>query len=1003
MSVTRILALNNVLTTIAAILILVLTALFTVPLLINWDDYRADFEVRLSEIVGSKVELDGRLNVRLLPTPFVSAENLRIGESGRSGKPVLEVKELTLWVAVPPLLKGVVEASRVTLEQPQLVLEFDKNGRPVFDDGKRANFKKRRKKATVQDAALSGFQLSPNLISLRNVLIKNGSVSLRAHSSHQGLRKGVKSSARAEKMRSLNFGDIEGVLSAITLTGPFYFNGKYLEELETVKRANFVRLSIGELTKASSTKQQPNQAIFPVQGKVRTPAIDRVVEFDGRVGAKGGAWFAKGAVKARLAGIGPAAGGDDKAASVSPKSLNDDTVHFTSKLHVVSHKVQFKDVLLRTGSVARPQTVKGQIEIDWKKELRLSGRADGQVIDLNRLLLATSSNVKAGQTFVAPAVGLSHLNDLLLTHGNRFEIIDFDAKVSQLFLGEGDVRDFSLQVKGREGLIRIETLDGRMAGNSRLSVSGDFIQEGEQPLFKGALFLRGLQFQDFLRWAVPSYQGEHKLGRGKYMLSGDLFSKGDVIHISDLQARLAQSSLRGGLSFLKKTQNGQADELRVSLRSGPIRIEDLFGQEIGLNELEKEFSHFIKSNKLEFKEGDLNKNSDGAGDKQGSDPQLKTVLDLTAQKVTFKDSVQRDVRLVWRHDARGSYIESLAGVSETGLRLSYETGQTAVLGEDKFFVEVLNAKALNQLLNLAGFEEADQISQTVGDVFYPLQFGVRRELSKEHTHYRFDGQVGGSDTAFSVFIPLEGAARQAGELTVLGGMESDNGVLLASKFLPISIDRQVSRDRFGSAKVSFTASGTTEKGFRGQVNLSNKFMKATYDGQFSLKGSGFASDGEVFISGAKSRDVLSLFGFETFASDDGEFRARGQFSKVEGGFALSDLKIAAGERTMIGTGLFHNQDGQGTVRLALATEKLDLQTLVGALQQRDSKLEGNNLSLSNQEQGASLVVLKNVWSDVPFQIGEAVEPAVENSEASMIGDYSIKANALTRIAILPLK
>ena len=105
---------NNVLTTIAAILILVLTALFTVPLLINWDDYRPDFEVRLSEIMGSKVELDGRLNVRLLPTPFVSAENLRIGESGKSGKPVLEVKELTLWVAVPPLLKGVVEASQVT-------------------------------------------------------------------------------------------------------------------------------------------------------------------------------------------------------------------------------------------------------------------------------------------------------------------------------------------------------------------------------------------------------------------------------------------------------------------------------------------------------------------------------------------------------------------------------------------------------------------------------------------------------------------------------------------------------------------------------------------------------------------------------------------------------------------------------------------------------------------------------------------------------------------------
>ncbi len=1029
---------NNLLTAIAAFMILVLTALFTVPLLINWDDYRTDFEVRLSEIMGSKVELDGGLNVRLLPAPYVRAENIRIGESGKNGKPVLDVKELTLWVAVPPLLKGVVEASTVTLDSPKLLLQFDQNGRPSFDVGQKgaqqkASKRKGRSKGAqeevaVQEAALSGFQLSPNLISLRNVKIKNGSLQLQS-AVRSRANKQAKASA-AVKHRSFEMENIDGVLSAITLKGPFYFNGKYL----TQDTPHFIRLAVGELSKNSVGKQKESQVIFPVQGKVTTPKSDRQIEFDGQVGARGDAWFAKGDLKAGLGRIGHVTqksrtaqeviktnaeatevGSDKKSASkteLPSVGVKGDQVFFTSKLHVLSTQAKLTDILIRTGSLARPQTVRGALEVNWRDELALMGTANGQVIDLNSALGGSVSNDPSSQLssslYVPPGAALSKLNDLLLSQAKFFERIDFTAKVAQIYLGQGDVRDFSLKVKGRDGQIRVEDLTGRMAGSSRVSVSGDFTEKEGRSFFSGGLYLRGLQFQEFMRWAVPSYIGDNKFGRGKYMLSGDLVSEGGTFSLNSLQGTLGRSSLRGDLSFLKQVE-GRGAEMKVSLRSGPLRIEDLLGKPIGLKEFEIEFSEFFQSQKPKLS-------------KDESASPFKTTLELSAQKVIFSDSVQKDVRLVWRDEAGSSFVESLSGESEQGLKLIYENGRVDVsgdgVGEDKFFIEVLNETALKELIGVSGLRKTYQISNVVSENFYPLRFGVHREISTEFTHYRFDGQMGGSDTAFSVFIPLEGASKQEGVMTILGGMESGNGALLASKFLPFSIDSRGSGEKFGSAKVTFTASGTASEGFRGQVKLANDVMTASYEGQFSLKKTELTSDGEVLVSGEKASDVLAMFGLahlvpdlvplssndSTEESKGRAFRARGKFSKVSNGFALSDLKIAIGETLVIGTGIYEEKDGKPRYRLALATERLDLQTLLGGLQEQAS-IDGvqggvqvanlkinENKSDGNNKFPETSDALKSVWSSQPFYIRKSV-PANENQDARL-GDFSIRTSEL---------
>ncbi len=1015
---------NNVLTAIAAFMVLVLALLFTVPMMINWDNYRSDFEVHLSKIVGSKVELDGSLNLRLLPAPFVSAENLRIGESGVRGRPILEVKELTMWVAVPPLLKGIMEASKLTLDRPRLLLQFDKNGKPTFDTTTEKpverNADRNRAEGTFsKEASISGFELRPNLISLKNVQIVEGDLILQS------------ASGNADKpARRLRFDHINGVLSAMTLNGPFYFNGKYTGSADE----RFIRLAIGSETEKEKTR------LFPIKAKITVPDTDSRVEFDGTFGEKAEKWFASGDIKAgfgyfrsggditasvRKTGVGKdksgaQADGRDEALKLAEKTIEnqkpksslaaDDDFYITSHLELSGHDAQFSKILVRAGSLARPQTVRGQVDINWQDELSLKGEADGQVIDLNSILMrarygsiVVDSQMNGKQnrerlTEVNPGAAVTQLNDILLQQARQFETINFTMNAKQIYLGKGDVRDFRLLLKGEKGIIRVEDMAGRLPGSSRLSVSGTFAQVQAQSdsehdkretsdntaEFDGQIYLRGLQFKEFINWAVPDYTGDIGAGRGKFMLNGKLNSVGSSLVLSGLQVDMGRSSLRGGMSYKKAAREADPSEIKVILKAGLINVEELLGKPVGLLEFEEELSSFIR----EMNRPDTKLRSEQA------ELVMNTVFELQAQRLVFKDGVQRDVRLLWTKDKAGSRIKSVAGVSENGLKFLYENGKADPSGEDRFIIEAPDFVAVEDLLKLSGVEHTLQFEGDAIGRFFPLRLAVRRQDEDDATQYRFDGVMGGSDAAFSVFVPKVANGVDQGPMTVLGGMESQNGALLAAKLLPLGMDRQVQQQDLGPGKLTFTASGTADTGFSGQVNLENAVMSASYKGQFALKKQQLASDGVLQFSGTNAKDVLSLFGYGHLAAGSADpFKARGTISLTSNGFSLSNLQMAIGDNQVIGTGIFEEKNGEKQYRLAMATDRLDFGSLIGVLQEDGAKKSRTRDSESSK---------KFVWSSLPFQFRsenanrktESGARGDKDGSSPLLGEFSIKSNEL---------
>ena len=184
---------NNVLLYIGGVLVAVLSALFAVPHFIDWNGYRGVFEEEVSRFVGREVRVGGAVNVRLLPSPYVRFEKIRVADAtGGTGEPFFRADAFTLWLSVPPLLRGVLEANEVELKRPRLNLRADASGRGNW---------------STLGLSAGALPLVPAGVSLQAVRIIDGSIAI------------------ATGGAEMQLAGLEGELEAEALDGPFKFKG----------------------------------------------------------------------------------------------------------------------------------------------------------------------------------------------------------------------------------------------------------------------------------------------------------------------------------------------------------------------------------------------------------------------------------------------------------------------------------------------------------------------------------------------------------------------------------------------------------------------------------------------------------------------------------------------------------------------------------------------------------------------------------------------------------
>jgi hypothetical protein len=125
--------LRDILTILAGIVILALTAALAVPAFVDWNGYRFGIEQQLSRALGAPVKIDGAIDLRLLPTPTLDLESVAVGPGDGPG---VSAQSAHFEIGVMPLLRGQIEVLEARLERPRLDLSIDSLVAP--DAGARA-------------------------------------------------------------------------------------------------------------------------------------------------------------------------------------------------------------------------------------------------------------------------------------------------------------------------------------------------------------------------------------------------------------------------------------------------------------------------------------------------------------------------------------------------------------------------------------------------------------------------------------------------------------------------------------------------------------------------------------------------------------------------------------------------------------------------------------------------------------------------------------------------
>src|SRR5262249_30606350 len=91
-----------------------------------WDQYRTEIEEQASQVVGAPVRVGGAIDVRILPTPSVTLNDVQIGPSNSTRK--ISARGLSMELALNTLMRGEFRANQVTLDRPDVRVGIDRSG-----------------------------------------------------------------------------------------------------------------------------------------------------------------------------------------------------------------------------------------------------------------------------------------------------------------------------------------------------------------------------------------------------------------------------------------------------------------------------------------------------------------------------------------------------------------------------------------------------------------------------------------------------------------------------------------------------------------------------------------------------------------------------------------------------------------------------------------------------------------------------------------------------------
>ncbi|MBC7830931.1 MAG: AsmA family protein, partial [Hyphomicrobium sp.] len=495
---------SNGLLYIAGLISLALAALFAVPNFVDWNGYRGVFEEEATRILGREVRVGGDVNVRLLPSPYVSFEKLRIADpTGSTGEPFFRADSFTMRLSAPPLLKGIIEANEIVLEKPVLRLAVDAEGS--------GNWR--------------GFSIAPGTlpfvpagVSLQSVKIVDGAIAFHGP-------------------KGIGFAELDGLngeLKAESIDGPFAFKG--LTKFQGTDRD--VRISTGATEADGGIRFKA--VVRDVSGSTNVYSVDgRLEDIKNRPRVAGEV----AAKLALTAGELPIATAPTSPTGVGDKADAIPRIDFTARVAGDAKGLRLDDIALAFEHVGQPQLISGSASATWTEALNVEMGLSSRWLDLDRVAKSAEGS---GSPFNTARNFILAMMEALPKNADSKVTFDLD----QASLGGEAVSGIKLEVARAQGTLLLNNLRAGLPGGTKLALDGAIADVASGKAFQGDLTLHGTSLLRFLDWAAKDKAlAEAVRNEGPFSLQGRLDMSDSGIALTAAGAEIAGRPITGEVHY----------------------------------------------------------------------------------------------------------------------------------------------------------------------------------------------------------------------------------------------------------------------------------------------------------------------------------------------------------------------------------------------------------------------------------------------------------------------
>ncbi len=848
---------GSLLAALATIIVTALAALLALPYMVDWNDYKAQFEAHAAELVGRPVRIDGNVDLTILPVPTLSLHGVRIAdEFGKFERPFAEVEELDAILAVPPLLSGIIEAKSVELDQPILRLKIDDFGEGSWQ--------------SIGPYGLD-IPLPVREVILDSVGIKDGAIELR----------------RGRQAEPKRIDRISGTFSADSLKGPFHFSGTG----SVGGSDKEIQFSAGKLQADASLR---------LKASVRSDGGVSLYQLDGDIKGLDGPVRYVGPVVARLAL-------DAEAKNAEPAQLAEPmagkAVEMRASAKITLDDAKFDNIALTVTRNDRPQSLTGSAYASWGAVPKLDMTMEASWLDFDQILGAHPADERP-----APAAAIAALPKVFEGWAFTPQQGEIKAKIQQVGLGGDVIEKLDFSASHDAGGWKVDHLLARLPGDTDIDVKGT-LPAGDALAFGGKFTLNGKNLSRLLGWAAPSLGVVDTGNAQSFSLSSAMTLTPVRLAFEAAKGTLGKSSF----NFDLVQDYGRESKLLLALESERLDLRGLYGGKALGSDSPADDPSLLP---VEPSKAASSWTAETVPARKTSLPDvLKTVfkadqsnVSLLITQLQLPDFEARNVRSAFRYENGTFDIKELNLATTDGLKVKADgriTGFDAKPnGSLNLTIDAPSTQSVTNLAQLGGFDSVSPGARRRIDALAPFRLsGTLDAVARESLiKLKLAGNAAGSELTLTGRLEGELSALRTARVDVNGLIANADGRRLIAQLAP-EVPLNDAGNQTGAGFLKVSALGAMKSGLVSKIELQTPQARGEFEGQISpLEEPAWGFSGDLNLRAAHAATALSMLRLSPGGAPvTGAIDLRASVSKKASAFKIAGLSLQIGGETVRGT------------------------------------------------------------------------------------------------------